>query len=74
MTFDRAVTLNSTLFRAEGHVAQFQTGDLVDLRVNGVLTLGMEIPPDGTYATALTDTPFDFQACCCWAQARLACP
>ena len=60
LTFDRAVSLNPTLFRAEGHTAKFQTGDRVDLRVDGVLTSGVQIPLNGTYATALTGTSFDF--------------
>lgn len=61
LTFDRVVSITNTFFRAEGHMPTFDTGDRVNIAVDGVLTSGIQIPQvGGNYAVTLTGRSFDF--------------
>lgn len=61
LTFDRVVSITNTFFRAEGHIPTFDTGDLVNIAVDGALTSGIQIPQvGGNYAVTLTGRSFDY--------------
>lgn len=61
LTFDRVVSITNTFFRAEGHIPTFDTGDLVNIAVDGALTPGIQIPQvGGNYAVTLTGRSFDY--------------
>ena len=60
LTFDRPVTMTGTALRAEGHVARFGMGDLINLAVDGVRYDNVPIALDGKLSFSVTGKSFDY--------------
>lgn len=61
LTFDRQVSLTSTSFRDELHRPMFQTGDLLNIAVDGGTASVVQLPQaDGRLARTFTGRSFDF--------------
>ncbi len=61
LTFGRVVSITNTFFRADGHIPTFDTGDRVNIAVDGALMSGIQIPQvGGNYAVTLTGRSFDY--------------
>lgn len=60
LTFDRTVTMTSTFLRAEGHVAKFEQGDLVNFAVDGVRYDNIPMALDGKFFFSITGRSFDY--------------